>query len=108
MTQNTYAQIPNPMQQGRQLNVMLVPDINNIETYPINPGSSMLFLNESMTEFKMRSRDVNGFPCPERTWSLKETTPPQQNSSQFATREEVKNIENKLDEVLETLKDFMK
>ena len=106
MVQNNYAQsMQMPMQQGRQLNVMLVSDMGNIDAYTINPGSSMLFLNESMTEFKMRSRDTNGFPLPERTWTLKETTPAPAKTN-FATREEMDAMNAKIDKILDTLTKF--
>ena len=109
MNQNNYGQsMPMPMQmQGRPLQVMLVPDFNNIDAFSINPGSSMLFLNESMTEFKMRSRDPNGFPGTERTWSLKETTPPSAKSG-VVTREEMDEMKVKMDKILSMLTEFTK
>lgn len=106
MNQGNFGQ-PMQMQQGRPLQVMLVPDINNIDAFSINPGASMLFLNESMTEFKMRSRDSNGFPGPERTWVLKETTPPSAKTG-FATREEMDAMNNKMDQILAMLTEFTK
>lgn len=106
MNQNNYGQ-PMQMQQGRPLQVMLVPDINNIDAFSINPGASMLFLNEAMTEFKMRSRDPNGFPGQERTWTLKETTPPSTKTG-FATREEMDVMNSKMDKILAMLTEFTK
>lgn len=107
MNQNGFGQ---PMQmQGRPLTVMLVPDINNIDGYSINPGASMLFLNESMTEFRMRSRDTNGFLGQERKWTLKEVTPPPQvPQGQFATREEFNSLNGKIDEMMKILGEFTK
>ena len=111
MNQNNYGQpmpMPMPMQmQGRPLQVMLVPDFNNLDAFSINPGSSMLFLNEAMSEFKMRSRDPNGFPGTERTWSLKETTPPSAKSG-VVTREEMDEMKNKMDKILSMLTEFTK
>ena len=106
MNQNNYVQSMQ-MQQGRPLQVMLVPDINNIDAFSINPGTSMLFLNEAMTEFKMRSRDPNGFPGQERTWTLKETTPPSA-KTEFATKEEMDEINGKMDKILSMLTEFTK
>ena len=88
--------------KNRVINVVIVSNMNDADSYPVNQNSSVMFLDESMKEFKMRSRDLNGFPLPERTWSLKETTPSQQNS-QYATRDELKNIEAKIDKVISTL-----
>lgn len=99
---NNFGQ-PIQMQQGRPLNVLLVPDIDNIDGFSINPGASMLFLNEAMTKFKMRSRDVNGFPLPERIWKVEEVTPVQQPNNQFVTREEFMNLNTKLDKLVSEL-----
>lgn len=108
MNQNNFMQpMQMPMQQGRLIQVMLVPDFNNIDAYTINPGGSVMFLNEGMTEFKMRSRDQNGFPTPERTWTLKETTPPQAKTG-YATREEMDALNAKMDQVLSMLTEFTK
>ena len=105
MNQNNYGQSMPMQMQGRPLRVMLVPDFNNIDAFSINPGSSMLFLNESMTEFKMRSRDPNGFPGQERTWTLKETTPPSPKSG-LVTREEMDEMKDKMDKILSMLTEF--
>ena len=86
--------IQQPQQQNRVINVVIVSNINDADNYPVNPNSSVMFLDESMKEFRMRTRDLNGFPIPDRTWSLKETTPSQQNN-QYATRDELKSIEAK-------------
>lgn len=107
MNQNNYGQSMPMQMQGRPLQVMLVPDFNNIDAFSINPGSSMLFLNESMTEFKMRSRDPNGFPGTERTWSLKEITPPSAKSG-LVTREEMDEMKAKMDKILSMLTEFTK
>ena len=101
---NNYNQnyIQQPQQQNRVINVVIVSDMKDVDNYPVNANSSVMFLDESMKEFKMRARDINGFPLQDRTWSLKETTPSQQNN-QYATRDELKSIEAKLDKVISTL-----
>lgn len=96
---------PNMQMSGQPIQVILVPNINNIDGYTINPGGSLLFLDEGMTTFKLRSRDQNGFPGPEREWSLKETTP-KDNRGKYATKDEVDKLSSKLDEVLEMLKEL--
>lgn len=98
---------PMQMPQARQLTVTLVPDISNVDGYPVNPGASMLFLDESMTTFKMRSRDPNGFPLPERIWKIKEVTPPSSSQLPYATKEEVEAINSKMDQVLAMVKKFV-
>lgn len=44
--------------QPTVINVILVPDINNVDSIPVNPGTSVMFLNEKMIKFKMRSRTL--------------------------------------------------
>lgn len=104
MNQNNFGQAQT---QGRPLTIMLVSDINNIDGYQINAGASMLFLNEAMTEFRLRARDVNGFPSAERKWTLKEVTPPPI-QTQYVTREEINSMNDKMDKILNTLSEFMK
>ena len=59
--------------------VIVLDDISQAGSYQVNPGGSTLFLNFAMTEMRMRARDTSGFPLPDRTWTIKETTPqPQQ------------------------------
>lgn len=97
-----------PVQQGRLLNIMLVPDIGQIDGYQINPGGSMLFMDEGMKNILLKSRDQNGFPLPDRTWSIKETTPPASSNSPYASKEEVSAINAKLDQVISSLNELLK
>lgn len=95
--------------QPQLLNVVLVPNMSAVDTYPVNPGTSLLFLDEGMTEFRMKSKDINGFPRPDRIWSMKETTPPPVTpGSNFATKEEMNAVNDKLDKVLSVLEQFTK
>ena len=93
--------------QPTVINVILVPDINNVDGIPVNPGTSVMFLNEKMTEFKMRSRDTSGFANPDRTWAMKETTPVRQ-STNTVSREEFNQMQNSLAEIKKMLEDFTK
>ncbi len=88
------------------LPVIVLDDIALAGNYPVNPGSSTIFMNFAMTEMRMRSRDMSGFPMPDRTWSIKETTPQPQpvNTGNYATKEEVSAISEKLDKLLEMMK----
>ena len=105
MNQNNFGQA---QMQGRPLTVMLVPDLNNIDSFLINPGASMIFLDEGMTGLKLRSRDQNGFLGQDRKWTLKEVTPPPVQQGQYATREEVDAMNTKMDKILDVLSELMK
>ena len=94
------------MNQPRPINVMLVPNFSNIDNYNVNAGSSVLFMDEQMTELKLRSRDMNGFPMPERIWKMKEVTPPPQNGpgAKYVTQAEFEKVTSSLDEIKKILK----
>lgn len=99
-----------PMNTNMQptiINVVLVPDVNNVDHIPVNPGTSVMFLNEKMTEFKMRSRDQSGFANPDRTWSMKETTPPRAMNS-AVSREEFTEMQNSISEIKKMLEGLVK
>ena len=98
-------QQPQTPPQGQLMNVVLVPDIDNTDWYPINPGGTVLFLNAAMTCFKLRSRDQNGFPGQERRWELKEIAPPPQPNSPV-TRHEFDTLASKMDQMMQILQDF--
>jgi len=86
--------------------VLVLDDISQAGNYQVSPGCSTIFMNFAMTEMRMRTRDMSGFPLPDRTWSIKETTPQPQiaNSGNFATKEEVSAINDKLDKLIEMMK----
>lgn len=107
MNNNFGGQTMSTPSQGQLINVVLVPDIDDIDWYPINPGGSVLFLNTAMTGFRLRSREQNGFPGPERRWEVKEVTPPPQTNG-AVTRKEFDEMSSKMDEMMKILKDFAK
>ena len=90
---------------AQPITVVLVNDMSQADSYTINPNSSMLFMNYAMTEFKMRSRDMNGFPSPDRTWTMKETTPQPApvNTGNFVTKEEFNNMTTSMNEQFDKL-----
>ena len=94
------------MSQPRPINVMLVPNFNGIDGYNVNAGSSVLFLDEQMTELRLRSRDMNGFPMPERIWKMKEVTPPPKTGpgANYVTHAEFEKVTTSLDEITKILK----
>lgn len=98
---------PNAMgyQQPNVINVVLLPNMKDIDNYPVNPGTSVMFLDSAMSEFRMRSRDTNGFPNPERSWTLTETTPPQtaMNGGDYATKKEIDELRGMLAEIKNAL-----
>lgn len=104
-------QLQQPQQQnnGTPLMVTLLPDISLADTYNLAPNSSMFFLDQAMTTLKMRSRDQSGFIRPDRIWEIKETTPPPQTADgQYATKEEINQLNSKIDQLLSAWKEFSK
>jgi hypothetical protein len=106
---NQPQQQPQPQQSGTPLMVTLLPDISMADTYNLAPNSSMFFLDQGMTTLKMRSRDQNGFARPDRTWEIKETTPPPQTvEGPYVTKEEFNQLNGKLDKLLSAWQEFSK
>ena len=104
-------QLQQPQQQnnGTPLMVTLLPDISLADTYNLAPNSSMFFLDQAMTTLKMRSRDQSGFIRPDRIWEIKETTPPPQIADgQYATKEEIDQLNSKIDQLLSAWREFSK
>ena len=98
-----------PQNNGTPLMVTLLSDISLADSYNIAPNSSMFFLDQGMTKLKMRSRDQNGFARPDRIWEIKETTPPPQTADgQYATKEEINQLNSKIDKLLSAWQDFSK
>ena len=102
---NQFQQPAQPQQQtaGTPLMVTLA------DSYNIAPNSSMFFLDQGMTTLKMRSRDQSGFIRPDRIWEIKETTPPPQTADgQYATKEEIDQLNSKIDQLLSAWREFSK
>ncbi len=98
-----------PQNNGTPLMVTLLSDISLADSYNIAPNSSMFFLDQGMTTLKMRSRDQNGFARPDRIWEIKETTPPPQTADgQYATKEEINQLNSKIDKLLSAWQEFSK
>ena len=108
---NPYVNQPQqqPQNNGTPLMVTLLPDISMADTYNLAPNSSMFFLDQGMTTLKMRSRDQSGFIRPDRIWEIKETTPPPQTADgQYATKEEINQLNSKIDQLLSAWREFSK
>lgn len=113
MNNNFVGQMPmQPVPQSQNLpqgqllnNVVLVPDIDNTDWYPISPGGTVLFLNTAMTCFRLRSREQNGFPGQDRRWEMKEVAPPPQTNGPV-TRQEFNDLSSKMDQMMQILQDF--
>ena len=98
-----------PQNNGTPLMVTLLSDISLADSYNIAPNSSMFFLDQGMTTLKMRSRDQSGFIRPDRIWEIKETTPPPQTADgQYATKEEIDQLNSKIDQLLSAWREFSK
>lgn len=108
---NPYVNQPQqqPQNNGTPLMVTLLSDISLADSYNIAPNSSMFFLDQGMTTLKMRSRDQSGFIRPDRIWEIKETTPPPQTADgQYATKEEINQLNSKIDKLLSAWQEFSK
>lgn len=94
--------------QPTVINVVLVPDQITMDNYPIQPGGSVMFLDDKMTKFTMRSKNQTGFPNPDRVWSMKEVTPPPQTPGNYATKDDLADMNNAILEMKKMLEDLTK
>lgn len=101
---------PSAYNPAQPITVVLVNDMSQADSYTINPNTSMLFMDYAMKNFKMRSRDMNGFPGPDRTWTMTETTPqPATNApSNYATKEELGKLQSDMNEQFNKLFELLK
>ena len=54
-----------------------------------------------MSEIRIKAKDANGFPMPDRTWSLTETTPKQAApSNNYVTKDEFNALSDKIDKLI--------
>jgi hypothetical protein len=97
---------PNPqMQQNfnpyQTLPFVLVQDMTMANSYNIGPGGSVIFINQDMSEIRIKAKDASGFSMPDRTWSLTETTPKQAApSDNYVTKDELKVLTDKIDQLV--------
>ena len=98
---------PNPQFQQQNFNpyqtlpFVLVQDMAMANSYNIGPGGSMIFINQDMTEIRIKAKDPSGFSMPDRTWSLTETTPKQATQSDnYVTKDEFKVLTDKIDQLV--------
>lgn len=81
--------------QFRNIPIILVNSMDDVKAYQMAPSSSVLFMNYGMTDFLMRTTDPNGFPLPDRTWTMTETTPkPMTNAGNYVSADEFKSFSN--------------
>lgn len=96
-----------PQPQATPINVIIVPDMAMADQYPVNPGSRLMFINEKMTEFRMRGRDTAGLPLPDRIWKMEEVTPPPaMQGGSYVTKEEFQRVTDSLGKIEAMLKKF--
>lgn len=95
---------PNPQFQQQNFNpyqtlpFVLVQDMTMANSYNIGPGASVIFINQDMSELRIKAKDLNGFPLPDRTWTLTETTPkPTAQSGNYVTKDEFNALSDKID-----------
>ena len=100
---------PNPqMQQNfnpyQTLPFVLVQDMAMANSYNIGPGASVIFINQDMSEIRIKAKDPSGFSLPDRTWSLTETTPKQTTpSDNYVTKDEFRALSDKIDKLVAQL-----
>ena len=101
---NPNPQIQQNFNQYQTLPFVLVQDMAMANSYNIGPGGSVIFINQDMSEIRIKAKDASGFSMPDRTWSLTETTPKTTApSGDYVTKDEFKALSDKIDKLVSQL-----
>jgi len=73
-------------------------------TYPVAAGRTVALIDIEHGNMWFKSTDMNGMPCPIRTFEIKEVTPQPQNQGNMVTRQEFDALNAKIQQLLSALK----
>lgn len=103
-TQIHQAQVfaPQPQQQSGSILMVQIQSDEEVNTYPVAAGTTVMLINFSTKKFWLKSTSTSGIPEPIRKFSFKEevTQAPQTNT---VTREEFNTLSEKIDKLLKDL-----
>lgn len=93
------------MQQTQSGSVMtvFVSSDSSAATYPVAAGSTVALVDLDHGNMWFKSTDMNGMPCPIRTFKIEEVTPQPQNTD-TVTRQEFDELSSQLQQILAALK----
>lgn len=97
-----------PMNQSTQQNSLLTIFVNSedeVNYYPVAAGVTVMLIAFNLGKFYFKTTGKNGVPEPIRVFKFEEVLPsPQVNANDnFATKEEINNLSEKLNKLIESL-----
>ena len=92
-----------PQQATGSLMTVYVNGEEDVNSYPIAPGTSVMLISFEKQKFWIKSRGNDGVPQPLRVFPFKEEQPVTNNQNGAVTREEFNSLSSKLDKLLEEL-----
>ena len=101
--QQPQAQTYYPQQATGSLMTVYVNGEEDVNSYPIAPGTSVMLISFEKQKFWIKSRGNDGVPQPLRVFPFKEEQPVTNNQNGAVTREEFDSLSSKLDKLLEEL-----
>ena len=82
------------------MSVVLVNGESGAQFYPVAPNNTVFLMDFNSNKFWVKSTRSNGFPDPMRSFSFVEDTPKEEDSSKYATREEINEIKRMLERLM--------
>lgn len=102
---NTYypqASPTGPANMGGLMTIFVNSE-DDVNSYPIAPGTSVMLISFEKQKFWIKSRGNDGVPQPLRVFPFKEEQPVANNQNGAVTREEFNSLCSKFDKLLEEL-----
>lgn len=94
-----------PAQQQNSILTVFVSSEEEVNFYPVAAGVTVMLISFNLGKFWLKSTGKNGVPEPLRTFDFSENSvaPQIQNDGNFATKDELQAISNKLDKLITSL-----
>ena len=107
-SQSYQFQAPVQQQQSQQTNQIItffVESEEPVNNYPVAPGVTAVFISFKLGKFFIKTTGMNGVPDPLRvcTFHEEKTLTENQNAGNYATKEEMMTLSDKLDKLIASL-----
>lgn len=105
MPANNYSPVQAPTGPSNMggLMTILVSSEDDVNVYPIAPGTSVMLVSFEKQKFWIKSRGNDGVPQPIRVFLFKEEQPVTNNQNGAVTRKEFEDLASKLNKLLDEL-----
>ena len=92
-----------PQQQSGSIMTVFVNSEDDVMSYPVAAGTTVLLLSFNLNKFWLKSTSTNGVPEGLREFPFKETTPKSKSQPDSVSRDEFNALSKKIDKLLKDL-----